>query len=482
MTAALDTLPIFLVPRGRHAVLAGGGAAAFAKARILHRTGADLMVVAESIEPDFDEFLQDRNIRVARRSVRPADFDGAVFAVIAADADTANTDTASAIAQLARRAGVPVNVVDRPDLCDFILPAIVDRSPLLVAVSSGGASPVLARLVRARIESLLPAKLGRLARLAGIFRHSAHALLANAAARRRFWEQVLDGDAGGDLIATDDVSARRAMTRALARAANQGASPPGTVHLVGAGPGDPDLLTMKAFRLLQAADVILYDHLVDSGVLDLARRDARRIFVGTGGGGTGTRQDDINELMLFHANAGRGVVRLKGGDPAIFGRAGEEAAFLRGHGITVHITPGVTAASGCAAAAGIPLTQRGLARSVRFLTGHRIDQADDDADWRAYADPECTTVVYMGRRPAAKITERLIAAGLSADTPALAIENGTRESERRVAAPLDEIAGALAAADFTGPTMLIIGRVADRVAALPASEAPHPEQMRAEYR
>jgi uroporphyrin-III C-methyltransferase/precorrin-2 dehydrogenase/sirohydrochlorin ferrochelatase len=351
-------------------------------------------------------------------------------------------------------------VVDRPELSSFITPAIIDRDPLVIGICSGGEAPILARQLRARIESLLPANLGRLARFAGTFRNAVSAQIGDGTQRRRFWERLFSGPIADKVLAGDETGAREAMLSLINGRAVQ-RHEEGSVAIVGAGPGDPDLLTFKALRRLQEADVVLYDKLIGPEIIDYARRDAERIYVGKTKANHSKTQDEINALMAEHALAGRRVVRLKGGDPFIFGRGGEEMDYLQARGIAVEVVPGVTAAAGCAAAAGIPLTLRGTALAVTFLTGHAKD-GEPDLDWASLAAGKQTLAVYMGVSTAGTVAQRLIEHGLDAGTPVAVIENGTRPEQKVVTARLEELARRLHDAGITGPALIIIGEVARR--------------------
>lgn len=445
----MDYLPIFLKVRGRRALVVGGGAAAARKVAWLRRAGARVTVVA----PRVVDALKDPAIEVRLRSFAAADIAG--FALVIAAADDAALNRR--IHLLASDAGVPVNVVDRPELCTFIVPAVIDRSPLVIALSSGGAAPVLVRVLRARLEMLLPQALGRVARIAGSFRQAARKMLPDGAARRRFWETLFDAAGIERLCATDEQGGRRAIAAALDRAA-VGGDPEGRVALVGAGPGDPDLLTVRALRLMQQADVVLHDRLVSSETLDLVRREAERIDVGKRCGRSAMTQDAINRLMVELARQGRRVVRLKAGDPFVFGRGGEELEFLARHDVPFEVVPGITAALGCAAYAGIPLTHRAHAQSCVFVTARGADGAVD-LDWKSLTRPRQTIVVYMGLGAVAGLTANLIAQGADPVTPAAAIENGTRPDQRVVVATLAGLAEAVAARRLAGPALVVIGSV-----------------------
>ncbi|MEQ8356414.1 MAG: siroheme synthase CysG [Kiloniellaceae bacterium] len=438
----------------RPSLIVGGGEMAMRKLRLLLKAGAAVTVVAPSATAEVVDTARRKEISWLQRDFSAGDIEGCGLVISA----TGLLSVDEAVAAAAQAAGVPVNVVDRPELSSFITPAIIDRDPLVIGISSGGSSPVLARQIRERLESLLPANLGRLARFAGAFRDAVAAQVHDGSRRRRFWERFFSGPIADKVLAGDEIGAREAMLGLVnGRAAR--VQEAGSVAIVGAGPGDPDLLTFKALRRLQEADVVLYDKLVGPEIVDYARRDAERIYVGKAKADHTKTQDEINALMAEHALAGRRVVRLKGGDPFIFGRGGEEMGYLRARGVAVEVVPGVTAAAGCAAAAGIPLTLRGTALAVTFLTGHARDGAPD-LDWASLAGNKQTLAVYMGVSTAGTVAERLIAHGLSAGTPVAVIENGTRPEQRVVTGRLEELASRLQTAGIDGPALIIIGEVA----------------------
>jgi uroporphyrin-III C-methyltransferase/precorrin-2 dehydrogenase/sirohydrochlorin ferrochelatase len=350
---------------------------------------------------------------------------------------------------------VPVNVADRPELCTFILPAVVDRSPVIVAFSTGGRVPVLARSLRARLEAMLPAGLGRLADYLGARRGWLRERVPDPGLRLRAWERLLEGAVAERVLAGDEAGAERLLQEEVA--ALDGA-PRGEVFLVGAGPGDPDLLSFRALRLMQQADVVFYDRLVSAPVLALVRREAERVYVGKRRGEHAVAQPDINELLAEHARRGRRVLRLKGGDPFIFGRGGEEIEHLAEAGIPFQVVPGITAASGCAAYAGIPLTHRDHAQSVRFVTGHLKD-GSIDLDWPELARPQQTVVFYMGLVGLPVICERLIAHGMPESTPVALVQQGTTPAQRVLVSTLAAMPERLRAAQFHAPTLAIVGSV-----------------------
>jgi len=438
----------------RPSLVVGGGELAARKVRLLLKAGAQITLVAPAVGTELADLARDGKIQWRQATFHSSDIQG-VGLVIGA---TGLPEVDEAVAEAAQAAGLPVNIVDRPELSSFITPAIIDRDPLVIGISSGGDAPILAREIRARLESLLPANLGRLARFAGAFRSAVAAQIGDPLQRRRFWERFFSGPLADRVLAGDETGAREAML-GLVNGREAQRQEAGSVSIVGAGPGDPDLMTFKALRRLQEADVVLYDKLVGPEIVDYARRDAERIYVGKSKANHAKSQDEINALMAEHVLAGRRVVRLKGGDPFIFGRGGEELDYLRSRGIEVEVVPGVTAAAGCAAAAGIPLTLRGTALAVTFLTGHARD-GEPDLDWASLAGGKQTLAVYMGVSTAGTVAGRLIEHGLPAETPVAVIENGTRPEQQVVTAPLGQLAGRLQDAGIEGPALIIIGEVA----------------------
>jgi uroporphyrin-III C-methyltransferase/precorrin-2 dehydrogenase/sirohydrochlorin ferrochelatase len=448
----MRSFPLFLKLEGRPVLLVGAGSAAAAKLRLLGSAGARVTLIAHSPSTDLLAAVADTRAELVRAALSPQHLAGAelVFGATGNEADD------RIVAERARDAGKLVNIVDRPELSDFTMPAIVDRGDIVVAVSTHGASPVLAQRVRAAIESVLPPGLGRLAQFAQRFRTAIQARIGENAARRRFWDQVLSGPIAAAVLAGDEKRA----TRDLIRAVNRGepTAETGRVSLVGAGPGDPELLTLRAARALREADVIVYDKLVDPAVLEYARRDARRIFVGKSKGDHTLPQREINALLVAEARAGRHVVRLKGGDPFVFGRGGEELDTLVAEGVRVDVVPGITAATGCAAYAGFPLTHRDHASSVVFVSGHSKD-GYSDLDWQALANPRQTIVVYMGVSAAGEVAGKLMEAGLGASTPIAIVENGTRWDQRVIKGELRQAADLIRQHGVAGPALLVIGEV-----------------------
>src|ERR1043166_1495377 len=457
---ALARLPVFYALSGKRAVVAGGSAAAAWKAELLSAAGAAVDVYAAALAEEMAEVAAHAPqgmIAIRRRAVRASDLAGAAMAIGA----FADEREAEGFAAMARQAGVPVNVIDKPAFCDFAFGAIVNRSPLVVGISTDGAAPVFAQAIRAKLEALIPQGFARWAEAARRWRPRVQALALSLRERRRFWETFTDAAiaAPNRAPAEADIDSLMSATRGVTRGT-------GSVALVGAGPGDPELLTLRAVRALQSADVILIDDLVAPQILDFARREARKMLVGKTGHGPACRQDEINALMVKLARAGKRVVRLKGGDPMIFGRAGEEIAACRAAGIAVEVVPGISAAHGAAARLLVSLTHRAKARRVQYITGHDRDgRLPIDIDWRALADPAATTVVYMPKRTLRELSARAIAEGLAAFTPAVAIANVTRADETIIAGTIGDIAERIEKDAPDGPLLVMIGRVLAEVTA-----------------
>ena len=449
--------PLFLILAGRPVVVVGEGEEAAAKSRLLARHGAIVRIVAAAPGEAVAALIAAGQAHLAGPILTATVLAGARLCVVALD----DAAAAAAAVAAARAAGVLVNAVDRPDLCDVIMPAIVDRAPVMVAIGTGGAAPALARALRGRIEQAVPPGTAALARLCRDWRAVVARALPDRAARRRFWDAVVTGPEAAAAL-DGRVAAAEALLRTrldAARRAVPAGPQPGRASLVGAGPGDPELLTLRAVRALQSADVILYDALIDPAILDYARRDARRIDVGKRCGRHALQQAAINRLILAHARRGAHVVRLKGGDPFVFGRGGEELDCLRAAGVEVTVIPGVTAACAAAAGLGVPLTQRGVAGSLHFITGHGADGQLPAHDWAALATAGGTIAAYMAARTLPALAARLIAAGLPPATPAVAVEHASRPAERQVFATLAELPATLAAQAVTGPTLVLIGAV-----------------------
>jgi uroporphyrin-III C-methyltransferase/precorrin-2 dehydrogenase/sirohydrochlorin ferrochelatase len=450
----MNYFPAFFDLRERPALIVGGGEAAARRLRLLRKAGATVTVVAPRVGEEIAAAVAEGAATLRQRGFVSGDVNGqtAVFAA------TGLADVDARVAEAARAAGVPVNVADRAELSSFIVPAIVERDPVVIGISTGGAAPVLASRLREAIERLLPARLGRLADFADTFRTAVKATVPSATSRFRFWDRFFDGPVADQVLAGNETGAReRMLTLVNGRVANE--PPRGGVAIVGAGPGDPDLLTLRALRLIQRADVVVHDKLVGPGVLDLVRRDAERIYAGKSKGDHSKSQDEINALLAEQALAGRRVVRLKGGDPFIFGRGGEEVDYLRQRGIVVELVPGITAALGCAAAVGIPLTHRDHAQAVTLATGQGKD-GEPELDWATLARLDQTLAIYMGVGTAGRIASRLIGHGLDPATPVAVIENGTLPNQKAVYGRLSGLGWLVRQSGIVGPALIVIGRVA----------------------
>lgn len=462
----LATLPLFHKLDGRRVVLAGSGEGAVWKAELLAAAGAQLHVYAGDHGADFAALAADPpagTVIVHHRGWEPRDLAGAALAI----GDLADESDAAAFAAAGRAAGCPVNVVDKPAYCDVSFGSLVNRSPLIVAISTDGAAPVFGQAIRAKIEALLPGRLKSWAEAARAWRPAVQARELPFALRRAFWEGFTRRAFEADHAPEE--SDRTALFASLERL-ETARSGTGRVSLVGAGPGDPDLLTLKAIRALQSADIILYDDLVSAGVLELARREAKRMLVGKTGHGPSCKQSDINAMLVQLAGQGKHVVRLKSGDPGIFGRAGEELDACAAAGIPVAIIPGISAAQGAAAALGLSLTHRDHARRLQFVTGHARDgQLPADLDWQALADPAATTVIYMPRATLALFREKALAAGLSPETPAIAVLAATRPDEISLAATIATLPERLDELPAKGPLLVLIGWSMNPAAALAAA-------------
>ncbi len=450
----LARLPVFFALEGKRVLLAGGSAAAAWKAELLAAAGARVEVYARELSEELRELAADppRGEIVLRAGAwTPGDFAGAALAVGAFDDEA----EAAAFAQAARAAGVPVNVIDKPAHCDFSFGAIVNRSPLVIGVSTDGAAPVFAQAIRARLEALLPKGFAAWAAAAGRWRGALKESGLSFAGRRRFW-QLFTAHAVVNPDSEPSEDDFRRFTAEVSGQASKVAN--GSVTLVGAGPGDAELLTLRAVRALQAGDVILFDDLVSREVLDFARREAKKMLVGKTGFGPSCQQDDINNLMVGLARQGKRVVRLKGGDPLIFARASEEIAACRSADIAIEVVPGISAAQGAAAKLALPLTDRDHARRLQFVTGHAKDGTlPADIDWRSLADPATTTAIYMPTRTLTALVAKAVSEGLDPLTPALAIARATRPDQAVVQAPVGELAVRLAKAGLPGPLLVMLG-------------------------
>ena len=451
----LARLPVFLALEGRRAIVAGGTPSAAWKAELLSASGAAVEVFAPIFCEEMTALAADPPrgaIVIHRREWTADDIRGAAIAIAACDGD----EEAARFAAAARGHGVPVNVIDKPGFCDFAFGAIVNRSPLVIGISTDGAAPVFGQAIRAKLEAMIPRGFARWAEAARRWRSELRATGLSFNGRRRFWQHFT-----ALAIANPDRPPLRSdFDSVMAQTMAEGTRVDrGSVTLVGAGPGDPELLTLRAVRALQSADIILFDDLVAPEVLEFARREAKKMLVGKTGHGPSCKQDEINDLMIGLAKAGRRVVRLKGGDPMIFGRAAEEIAACRKAGIAVEVVPGITAAQGAASRLGVSLTHRNTARRLQYLTGHGADGALPlDIDWRSLADPAATTVIYMPVKTLGELAASAIASGLDPATPAVAVARATRPDEFTIAATIAELPGRLAAAALPGPVVVMIGR------------------------
>jgi uroporphyrin-III C-methyltransferase/precorrin-2 dehydrogenase/sirohydrochlorin ferrochelatase len=449
----MDYLPIFLKVQDRPCLVVGGGKVAARKASLLQRAGAHVTVVAPEICDDLQHLAEQGDVVHARRTFLDSDIDDKALVIAATNDEEVNRH----VSRLAGERHIPTNVADNPQLCNFIMPSVIDRSPVLVAVSTGGSSPVLARLLRARLESFIPAAYGRLARLVDEYRQDVKRRFAEPVKRRYFWESILQGRVSELLFAGQEDKARSALQQAISDTDEQFAAV-GEVYLVGAGPGDPDLITFRALRLMQQADVVVYDRLVSEPILDMVRRDAEMIYAGKQRDQHTLSQETINELLVRLAREGKRVLRLKGGDPFIFGRGGEEIETLAEEGISFQVVPGITAAAGCASYAGIPLTHRDYAQACIFVTGHLKD-GSVDLDWDSLARPAQTVVFYMGMHSIPIISKELIAHGLPASTPVALVQKGTTREQRVYIETLASLPDIVTRKSLKPPTIIIVGEV-----------------------
>ena len=447
----MDFLPLFFDLKGKTCLLVGGGTIALRKARLLAKAQACIVAVAPEINEALLTLVESSGGSVLRQHYEAKLLDGVCLVISATDDERVNQTVAADCH--ARK--LPVNVVDNPKLCSVIMPAIVDRSPLIIGVTSGGEAPVLARIVRSKLESLIPAAYGEVAKLASKFREKAKAVFSNGEERRRFWESTLNGPVLEQVLSGNLELAETLVQKKLD---NKDLDNGGEVYLVGAGPGDPDLLTFKALRLMQQAEVVLYDRLVSEPILDMTRKDAERIYVGKKRAEHAMEQGSINQLLVDLALQGKRVLRLKGGDPFIFGRGGEEIELLAQNQIPFQVVPGITAASGCASYAGIPLTHRDYSQSVRFLTGHLKD-GTSNLQWHELINDDQTLVIYMGLVGLVHICKELIAHGKSPETPAALIEKSTTAQQEVHIATLESLPEYVLQHEIHAPTLLIIGGV-----------------------
>lgn len=466
----MEHLPIFLSVRDQFCVIVGGGQIATRKVALLLGAGAHVRVIAPILCANLQELRDQGRIEHLARPYVAGDLDDAFLAIAATDNPEVNHQVAAA----GRELNVPVNVVDHPEDGSFIMPSIIDRSPVIAAVSTGGSSPVLARLIRSRLESMIPAGYGRLADLAGRFRERVKHTISDPADRKKFWDRVLQGGVAERVFSGHLAEAEALLERELEYGPIQPGM--GEVYLVGGGPGDPDLLTFRALRLMQQADVVVYDRLVAKAVLDMTRSDAERIYVGKERDNHAMRQEEINQLLADLAKQGKRVVRLKGGDPFIFGRGGEEIDTLASQGVPFQVIPGITAASGCASYAGIPLTHRDYAQSVTFVTGHLKDNTMN-LNWPQLAQPNQTVVFYMGLKGLPVISRELQAHGMSGETPAALVQQGTTHQQRVYTGTIASLPGLVEREQPKPPTLIIVGEVVQLHGRLSWFETPaHSEQ------
>jgi len=451
----MEHLPIFLDLNGKRTLIVGGGVIAARKADLLLRAGSEVTIVAPELGDELILLKETHAFNHKAGCLTAEDLNGCVVAFGTAEDDSLNDE----LCELAATAGILVNVSDKTESCDFIMPAIVDRTPLLVAISSGGTSPLMVRMLNARFETTIPAAYGRLAEFAGSYRDRIKELIPNLTRRRRFWEAMVSGPVAEHLFSNQLEQAELLMDSQLKEAAVAGNKPPvGEVYLVGTGPGDPDLLTFRALRLMQQADVVLYDRLIGEGILNLVRRDAERIYVGKLPENHSVPQEEIGKMLIRLAQEGKRVLRLKGGDPFVFGRGGEEIEALSENGIAFQVIPGVTAAVGCASYAGIPLTHRDHAQGCVFVTGHEKD-GKLNLNWNSLIQPRQTVVVYMGLSSLGAITGGFIANGADPATPAAIIENGTRAGQRVITGTLESLPEQTKEAGIKSPALIIVGSV-----------------------
>ncbi|MBT7308004.1 MAG: uroporphyrinogen-III C-methyltransferase [Gammaproteobacteria bacterium] len=452
----MDYLPIFIDLRGRDCLVVGGGEVAARKVQMLLRVGARIEVVAPQLGATIERLYQQGEVEWRAEIYQDRQLERQVLVYAATNQQEVNRQ----VAERAKVMNIPVNVVDTPALCSFITPSIIDRSPVVAAISTGGASPVLARLIRARLESMIPAAYGHFATLAARFRERVKEKI-EPQYRRLFWEKAFQGPIAEMIFSGRQQEAEQAMDEMVThccRAEGGEQLDQGEVYLIGGGPGDPDLLTFRALRLMQQADVIVYDRLISPAVLDLTRRDAERIYVGKERDNHSVPQDQINQLLVDLAQQGKRVARLKGGDPFIFGRGGEEIELLAEKQVPFQVVPGITAASGISAYAGIPLTHRDHAQSVTFATGHLKD-GSSDLNWEALAHPGQTVVFYMGLKGIDTITNKLIEHGMEPATPAALVQKGTTPDQEEYIGTLESLPQIVADSDIKPPTLIIIGSV-----------------------
>lgn len=449
----MEYLPLFVDLKGRDCLVVGGGNIAARKASLLLKAGAKVSLVSPEVSTSTQKLIDNDQVAWIEEEFSPEHIDHPRVVIAATDDETVNNQ----VYDSANQKNILVNVADNPEKCDFILASILDRSPIVIAVSSGGDSPILARHLRARLETLIPPAYGRLATLASRYRDKVKQGFAKVSERRRFWESVLQGSVADHVLAGRDELAEQTLIEQLTNT-KQTDFKCGEVYLVGAGPGDPDLLTFKALRLMQQADVVFYDRLVSKDILALVRREADKVYVGKQRAWHAVRQEEINQMLLEHAKQGKRVLRLKGGDPFIFGRGGEEIETLAAENIPFQVVPGVTAASGCSTYAGIPLTHRDYSQSCTFVTG-QLKEGELDLNWTALVQPRQTVVVYMGLAGLPVLSQRLLEHGLDPTTPAALVQQGTTEHQKVWVSTISELPDVAEREQPVAPTLIIIGQV-----------------------
>ena len=448
-------LPIFLTIRHKPCLVVGAGSIAARKIGLLLKAGADVSVVASNIGSEVSELERQGVIRCLLRNYEPTDLKGVKLVIAATNNAQLNAD----ISIMAQAENILVNVVDNPELCSFLMPSIIDRNPIQIAISTGGASPVLARLIRSKLEASIPSAYGELAKLVENYRTKVKQAFANVDLRRRFWESVLEGPVS-EFALSGRMNEAETMLSELIQSADSDPEYQGEVYLVGAGPGDPDLLTFKALRLMQKCDVVVYDRLVSEPIMALVRRDAEKIYAGKASANHSISQENINQLLVRLAKQGKRVLRLKGGDPFVFGRGGEEIGELIEDDIEFQVVPGITAASGCTTYAGIPLTHRDHSQACIFVTGHRkVD--GDDLNWAMLSHANQTVVFYMGLDNVQRICDALKKHGRHENTPAALIEKGTTPDQRVLVGDLNTLPDLVKNNNVRAPTLIVVGEVVD---------------------
>lgn len=445
-------LPIFMNITNRPCVVIGGGEVASRKVSMLLKANAAVTLYSPDICHELQTLADSGKVTYINTNFEESQLLGSCLVIAATDIESVNI----AVSKAAKAQNIPVNVVDSPALCTFTMASIVERSPIVIAISSEGNAPVLARYIRTKIETMLPAGYGRIAGIAGEFRDKVKAKFTTTQARRIFWEGVLQGPIVEQILSGQESAARKSLDEVLADSSES--TQRGEVYLVGGGPGDPDLLTFRALRLMQQCDVCVYDKLVSPEVMELVRRDAELIYVGKSRDQHTLPQEEINALLARLALEGKRVLRLKGGDPFIFGRGGEEIETLMQNGVPFQVVPGITAANGVSSYAGIPLTHRDYAQACLFITGH-LKEGRLDLDWVAMSRPHQTVVIYMGLVGMAQICQQLIAHGVSPDMPAAVVQQGTTPRQRVVTATLKDLAAKVSEAKIKAPCLTIIGEV-----------------------